>query len=120
MAGKVRPANDADITLSHLGYWTDNGATYYYHFEPKLGYENTLLAVRDEFRSKGVPLGYLQLDSWFYPKGAKDDWRDGHAGIYEYHAAPDLFPNGLKAFQEQLGIPLVTHARWIEIGRAHV
>ena len=114
LQGKLRPANDADITLSHLGYWTDNGATYYYHFEPRLGYEDTLLAVRDEFQSKGVPLGYLQLDSWFYPKGANDNWRDGHAGIYEYHAAPDLFPKGLKAFQQQLGIPLVTHARWID------
>ena len=49
-----------------LGYWSDNGATYYYKFDASLGYEGTLLAIRDEFFKKGVPLGYLQLDSWFY------------------------------------------------------
>jgi len=32
--GKVRPANDADVTLKYLGYWTVNGAAYYYNFEP--------------------------------------------------------------------------------------
>jgi hypothetical protein len=112
--GKVRPTNDADITLSHLGYWTDNGGKYYYHFESALGYEGTLLAIRDEFVKKGVPLGYLQLDSWFYPKGPTAIWNDGNSGIYEYHASPELFPKGLKAFQEQLGVPLVTHARWID------
>ena len=114
LQGKVRPANDADVTLSHLGYWTDNGAHYYYHFEHPTGYEATLLAIRDEFQRKGIPLGYLQLDSWFYPKGPHAEWYDGHDGIYQYVAAPELFPNGLKAYQAQLGIPLVTHARWID------
>jgi hypothetical protein len=114
LQGKVRPANNADITLSHLGYWTDNGASYYYTFRRGYGCEGTLLAVRDEFRSKGVPLGYMQLDSWFYPKGAASDWRDGKGGIYEYVASPKLFPRGLGAFQQELGIPLMTHARWID------
>ena len=27
---KARPAYDADISLNKIGYWTDNGATYYY------------------------------------------------------------------------------------------
>jgi hypothetical protein len=114
LAGKTRPVNDADITLARLGYWTDNGATYYYGFEPQLGYEGTLLAIRGEFLTKGVPLGYLQLDSWFYPKGPMASWRSRYDGIYEYVAAPELFPDGLKAFQARLGIPLVTHARWID------
>ncbi len=114
LQGKVRPANNADITLSHLGYWTDNGGSYYYNFQPERGYEGTLVAIRDEFQAKGVPLGYMQLDSWFYPKGATADWKNGSAGIYEYIAAPKLFSRGLKAFQEELRIPLVTHARWID------
>jgi hypothetical protein len=114
LQGKVRPSNDADLTLSHLGYWTDNGARYYYHPEPGTGFATTLLAIRDEFQQKGVPLGYVQLDSWFYPKGPHANWRDGHDGIYEYIAAPELFLNGLKAFQAQLGLPLVTHSRWID------
>ena len=112
--GKVRPANDADTLLKYLGYWTDNGATYYYKFEPTLGYAGTLLAVRDDFRRQGIPLGYLQLDSWFYPKGPQADWHSGSSGISEYVADSSLFSRGLKAFQAQLGLPLATHARWID------
>jgi len=115
---KVRPANDADTVLNYLGYWTDTGGAYYYNFDHSLGYEQTLLAVRDSFRQQGIPLGYMELDSWFYPKGNAHTWQgdptNDRGGIYVYRAAPDLFPNGLKAFQQQLGLPLVTHARWID------
>jgi hypothetical protein len=112
--GKTRPPNDADLTLEKFGYWTDNGATYYYHFEPSLGYAGTLLAVRHEFDQRGIALGYLQLDSWWYPKGPNARWDDTAGGIYQYRAAPDLFPDGLASFQLQVGLPLVTHARWID------
>jgi hypothetical protein len=115
LQGKVRPANDADISLKSLGYWTDHGATYYYKFDSTKGsYEQTLLGVRDNFTQQGLKLGYMQLDSWFYPKGATVDWQNSAAGIYEYVAASALFPNGLKSFQQQLGVPLITHARWID------
>src|SRR6202795_1943352 len=113
LQGKAQVANDAEPILAKVGYWTDNGAAYYYKYEPWLGYEKTLLAIRDEFLEKGVPLGYLQLDSWFYPKGAHADWKK-FDGIYEYVADKSLFPDGLKAFQQRLGIPLVTHSRWID------
>jgi hypothetical protein len=113
LQGKTRAATNADPILAKVGYWTDNGAAYYYNYEPSLGYEKTLLAIRDEFLEKGVPLGYLQLDSWFYPKGTGADWKKSD-GIYEYIADKDLFPDGLKSFQHQLGIPLVTHSRWID------
>ncbi|MDL2718115.1 MAG: hypothetical protein PT977_10190, partial [Acidobacteriota bacterium] len=69
LQGKTRPPNDADPLLKSLGYWTDNGGAYYYDFDPALGYEGTLLAVRDAFAKAGVPLGYMQIDSWWYPKG---------------------------------------------------
>jgi hypothetical protein len=113
LQGKTQAANYAEPILAKVGYWTDNGATYYYKYEPSLGYEKTLLAIRDEFLEKGVPLGYMQLDSWFYPKGAHADWKK-FDGIYEYVADENLFPDGLKAFQQRLGIPLVTHSRWID------
>jgi hypothetical protein len=112
--GKVRPPNDADLTLQKLGYWTDNGAIYYYHFEPQLGSAGTLLAVKREFDQRGIALGYLQLDSWFYPKGPTMRWDDRDNGIFRYRAAADLFPDGLPSFQQQVGLPLVTHARWID------
>jgi hypothetical protein len=111
---KARPPNDADLTLARLGYWTDNGASYYYHFEPNLGYAGTLLAVRHELEQRGIAIGYLQLDSWWYPKGPEAHWDDTRGGIYRYRAAPDLFPSGLASFQQQVGLPLVTHARWID------
>jgi len=117
LGGKQRPANDANVTLARLGYWTDNRTTYYYKFDPKLGYAGTLLAVRDEFNKLGLPLGYLQLDSWFYPKGPDSRWNEGGStleyGEDEYRADRTLFPQGIEAFQRDLGLPLVTHARWV-------
>jgi hypothetical protein len=116
LQGKLRPANDADPSLKYLGYWTDHGATYYYNFDSTKGnYEQTLLGVRDNFLQQGLKLGYMQLDSWFFPKGPAADWQDD-AGIYEYVAASALFPDGLKSFQQHLGVPLFTHARWIDPG----
>lgn len=114
LQGKTRPANDAGTTLNYLGYWTDHGATYYYNYDPSLGYAGTLLAVKDSFHQMGIPLGYMQLDDWWYPKGPYDTWTAQRKGIYTYNADPTLFPNGLQAFQQQLGLPLVTHAKYID------
>jgi hypothetical protein len=116
--GKSRPANDSDPSLKSLGYWTDNGAGYYYDWEPSLGYTGTLLAMKDEIAKAGVTLGYMQIDSWWYPKGENGDWsrppEKGPQGITRYEAHPDIFPKGLGGFQKDLGLPLITHARWID------
>jgi len=114
VTGKVRPSNDADVTLSRLGYWTDAGSSYYYSTELGITYPETLSAVQTDYARQGIALGYVQLDSWFYPKGAAADWTLFGDGIYEYVAASPLFPSSLAAFQSSLGIPLVTHARWID------
>jgi hypothetical protein len=117
--GKTRPANDSDPSLKSLGYWTDNGAGYYYDWESSLGgYTGTLLAMKNEFAKAGVALGYMQLDSWFYPKGESGDWNPAPMqwtqGINRYEAHPDIFPKGLSGFQKDIGLPLLTHARWID------
>ena len=114
LQGKIRPANDGDPTLNTLGYWTDHGATYYYNYDATLGYAGTLLAVKNSFGQKNIPLGYMQLDSWWYPKGPYALWSHHNGGIYTYNADPALFPNGLPAFQQQLRLPLVTHAKQID------
>jgi hypothetical protein len=118
LSGKTRAANDSDVTLNTLGYWTDNGATYYYNYDSSQGYEGTLEAVKSDFASKGIPLGYMQLDSWWYPKCSADTWQgcstNNRGGEYTYTADPTLFPDGLSHFQQTLGLPLVTHARWID------
>jgi hypothetical protein len=117
LAGKKRPANDADFSLKYLGYWTDHGARYYYRFEETLGYVGTLLNVREQFQTMKIRLGYVQLDSWFYQKGHEGSWKSDDplgGGTYLYGASSELFPDGLRAFQKQLGLPLIAHNRWID------
>jgi hypothetical protein len=106
--------NDADVVLKKFGYWTDNGASYYYKFDPSLGYEGTLLAVRDQYKKMGVPIAYLQLDSWWYPKTRGNTLKGGTGdnGAIVYRADPTIFPDGLNAFHKRLGLPMATHARW--------
>jgi hypothetical protein len=113
--GKKPVASDATPVLGKLGYWTDNTSAYYYTTETGKTYPTTLTDVRAYFEQQnGVPLAYMQLDSWWYPKGPTQSWSDGSSGEYQYVAAPALFPNGLAAFQQTLGLPLITHARWID------
>lgn len=129
LGGKTRPSNDADIGLRYLGYWTDNGATYYYNYDHTLGYSGTLQALVKHYHDKGIPLRYLQLDSWWYdksftgPDGTKGITKNPnlpegkwnrYGGAMEYSADSMLFPQGLPAFQRSIGIPLMTHNRWID------
>ncbi|MEO8370171.1 MAG: hypothetical protein ABI806_13300 [Candidatus Solibacter sp.] len=114
LGGKTRPANDADVSLNKAGYWTDNGASYYYHTADGMNYEQTLTAIKHDFERAGIQPGYIQLDSWFYPKGKVAMWDNNGAGIYQYVAAAPPFMGGLARFQQNLGLPLITHARWID------
>jgi hypothetical protein len=128
--GKKRPPYDADPTLKYFGYWTDNGADYYYRYDKDLGYRGTLLKLVESYRRQGIALGYFQLDSWWYQKSTREpDGRQGkekkvadlpagrwnrYGGTMDYTADPDLFPKGLAAFQKELGMPLVVHGRWVD------
>lgn len=130
MYQRKRPAPDADPVLRYFGFWTDNGGDYYYKYDTTLGYAGTLLAVRDHYKKEGIPLGYMQLDSWWYQKtrnnvygieGADKKAKEYPAGrwnlsggLWKYEADPQLFPKGLKAFRQELGLPLITHNRWID------
>lgn len=112
--GKKPVPNDADVLLSRFGYWTDNGGAYYYRFVPSLGYEGTLLAVRDAYSKLGVPLAYMQLDSWWYPKEKGNSLAAMAVnGETVYRASPEIFPQGLRAFQREIALPLLVHARWV-------
>ncbi len=118
-AGRKPPANDAGVLLRKLSYWTDHGSAYFYNFEPQMGYTGTLVAVKEKFIQLGVPLGSMQIDSWFYPKGKTADWHrrkwtNGVGGEYLYEADRDVFPNGLKAFSRAVDLPLITHGRWVD------
>ncbi|MGH7995216.1 MAG: hypothetical protein ACREFX_02575 [Opitutaceae bacterium] len=129
MAGRVSPPNDADPVLRYLGYWTDNGAYYYYRYDPALGYAGTLRALVAHFRTAAVPVRYLQLDSWWYRKSLTGpDGRTGttknpqfpdgewnrYGGLLVYRADPAVFPRGLAGFQQSVNLPLIVHNRWID------
>ncbi len=130
--GKKRPSNEADAGLRYLGYWTDNGATYYYNYDTTKGYEGTLVSELAHLDSVHIPIRYLQLDSWWYLKGftppdgkvpehpeskvpslPAGEW-NRYGGLIDYVPSPALFPKGLKVFRDRIGIPLITHNRWIE------
>jgi hypothetical protein len=129
LVGRNRPANDVDIGLRYLGYWTDNGAVYYYNYDPALGYAGTLEALVQHYRERQIPIRYLQLDSWWYdktltgpdgetgqtknPRLPKGEW-NRYGGLLKYEADSTLFTNGLLAFQKEINLPLITHNRWID------
>ncbi|MBM4371374.1 MAG: hypothetical protein FJ098_06945, partial [Deltaproteobacteria bacterium] len=109
--GRDRVDRYADRGLSHLSYWTDNGAYYYYRTEEGMNEQETLLAVKDDADSRGIPLGSMQLDSWWYFKAAETPLF-GPSGLVLWEPRPEMFPGGLAAFQELLGLPLIAHNRW--------
>ncbi|MEQ9504031.1 MAG: hypothetical protein RIT81_44660 [Deltaproteobacteria bacterium] len=112
--GTTAPDRYADRGLSHLGYWTDNGAYYYYDTEPGMNEEDTMLAVKEEADRIGVPYGYLQLDSWWYfkaPGSGLNPW----GGVTSWTPQPEMFPSGLESFQQRLGLPLILHNRWFAV-----
>ena len=129
LEGATRPGNDADTVLKYFGYWTDNGAFYYYNYDLDLGYAGTLAALVERYRREHIPIHYLQLDSWWYsktltsPEGEtgrpktmrlpQGEW-NRYGGLLEYKAHPFLFTNGLDGFQRTVGLPFVTHNRWID------
>jgi hypothetical protein len=105
LGGKSRTAQDSDRAANYLGYWTNNGAFYYYNTEPGKNYETTMLDVVQHLKSERIPVGYLQLDSWWYRKG-----KDEGDALWEPRA--DVFPSGMKALHERSGLPLSTHNRY--------
>jgi hypothetical protein len=129
LSGKTRPADDADVLLKYLGYWTDNGAVYYYNYDPDKGYTGTLLALRQQYAQEKIPIHYMQLDSWWYQKSLRSyngvmgktknpalpvgTW-NAYGGTLDYTASPALFPQGLASFQKQLALPMAVHGRWLD------
>ena len=65
--GSRRAARDSDVLGTRLSYWTDNGSAYWYRTEPGLDPASTIVAAVDDLEARGVPVGAVQLDSWWYP-----------------------------------------------------
>ena len=114
LSGKNCPANDANVLLNKLSYWTDAGAAHYYQPQDASQYEPQLLEVPQQFDRLSVPVSSMELDSWYYQKGTPPSWANVGQGQDSFQADPALFPLGLADFQKALGLPLITHARWID------
>ncbi|HVI04930.1 MAG TPA: hypothetical protein VM711_02405, partial [Sphingomicrobium sp.] len=125
-------AADADPTLRYIGVLTDNaGGHYYYNYEyaEGLNYEESLVRFVARSRQAGLPFGYLQLDSWWYPKsswnpqeptsGVKNPalpaqpWNH-YGGMLKWQADPGVFPKGIAAFHERVKLPFLAHNRFID------
>ena len=102
--GKTRLKGDENLALRKLGYATDNGAYYYYNPIPGKNYEDTMLDVIKYYRDSGLPLSYLQLDSWWYPKSDAP----GDGGCLVWEPLPSVFPHGMKILDK----PLWLHSRY--------
>ncbi|KAK3772128.1 hypothetical protein RRG08_058191 [Elysia crispata] len=101
-----------DLSLTHLGYWTDNGAYYYYNKLPGKNYEDTLLLIQKNANDQNIPYRYIQLDSWFYPK-------DSVQAVTTWDATENVFPKGIPELQGRLHLPLVAHNRYWSVNTTY-
>ena len=62
----ARRARSANALTSRLSYWTDNGAAYWYRTEPDETITESVVAAVDQLLEDGIPVGAVELDSWFY------------------------------------------------------
>ena len=109
-SGKTLAARDADLVVQYLGYWTDNGAYYYYMTEPSKTYTETLVDVLGYANAAAIPFHYMQLDSYWYYRGTPSSLFGG--GVKNWTAMQSVFPNGLADLHNRLRVPLVAHNRF--------
>ncbi|VDI03427.1 Hypothetical predicted protein [Mytilus galloprovincialis] len=101
-----------DVTLKYLGYWTDNGAYYYYNTEANKTYEQTMKDVFDYAQREKIPYRYLQLDSWWYYKGFGE-------GVKEWTARPEVFPHGIQSVQQYTRWPMGAHNKYWSVDNVY-
>jgi hypothetical protein len=116
-AGTVRPGRWPDALGSSPSYWTDNGAAYWYRTEPDQDVATSIVAAIDDLREKGVPIGAVQLDSWWYPHAElrpfnTDEWVVPPTAMIAWEPRCDVLPDGVPELRSRLGDPpLVAHIR---------
>jgi hypothetical protein len=116
-AGTVRPGRWPDAVGSRPSYWTDNGSAYWYKTEPGHDVAGSIVAAVDDLRAKGVPIGAVQLDSWFYPHAElrpfdTEEWVVPPTALTAWEVRPDVLPDGIAALRRRLhDLPLVAHIR---------
>lgn len=120
-AATTKPVRGCDPLTSHLSYWTDNGAAYWYRTEPGRSLVATLEDKLSELDAIGVGIGSIELDSWFYPHEISRPVTEvGYlaevppTGMLEWSPRPDVLPEGVDDLARRLGgRPLVLHSRHV-------
>ena len=121
-----RPVTDNPLT-SHLSYWSDNGAAYWYRTEPGRTNGGSVADAVESLREAGIPIGAVELDSWCYDhEVARPIAEIGYpeevppTGMLTWTPRRDAFDppvgddDAIEAFAARLGHPpLVVHARHI-------
>lgn len=110
-----------DPLLTHLSYWTDNGAAYWYRREPGTDLPTSITDKIDELRDLDIGIGAVELDSWFYTHEVTREVNEvGYldevppTGMLEWLPRSDVLPDGVDGLAERLGSPpLVLHSRHI-------
>ena len=116
-AGTVRPGRWPDAVGSRPSYWTDNGSAYWYKTEPGYDVAGSIVAAVDDLRANGVPIGAVQLDSWFYPHAElrpfdTEAWVVPPSALTAWEVRPDALPEGIAGLRERLrDLPFVAHIR---------
>ena len=116
-AGTVRPGRWADELARRPSYWTDNGAAYWYRTEPGHDPAGSVVAAVEDLLAQGVPLGAVQLDSWWYPHAElrpfdTEEWVVPPTAMVAWEPRPDVLPDGVPALRDRVApLPLVAHIR---------
>ena len=117
--GKPKPSYTLHTQLERLGY--SSVGHYFYGIERNETAEDTMLAVAEYAEQAGLPYAYFLIDSWWYKEGPTPDGHGGEdqgfGGTWRWDdtiaRAPHMFPHGLRALSDKLGVPLVQHmGKW--------
>ena len=103
-----------DRSVSTLGYSTDRGSYYYFFARPpprrgpdSVGFpERKVLELAQYYREQGVPIGYYQLDAFWYQC---DGW---NACIQNFEPRPNYFPSGLGKLSASTGVPFSLYSNY--------
>lgn len=107
----------ADALGRKPSYWTDNGASYWYRTEPGHDVTSGLAATVGDLRARGMPVGAVQIDSWWYPHEVlrpfdTEEWIVPPTGLVRWEPREDILPDGIAPLRAALGDPpLVAHCR---------
>ncbi len=117
-----------DLPTSNLGYFTDNGAAYYYNTEKGMKADETLIEVKKHADELDIPYSFYHLDSWWYQKTTsetKQKWLGWlgsilggalYGGALLWEPDPNYIDMPLSALSKRLNAPFTAHNRWFEPG----